>query len=242
MAMQKVGGGRRSAGAILAVVAFVILIAALFVPWYSFSESASGPYFTGSQTTNFYIGNGSNSVQFTCTGNQSCPSSTNYGNVSGTALTKTGQDSVLLQYVVIGAIVVGALGAIMAFAGRHRPGRGRAAIALLVVACLITIAAPITQMAVQPGALHSDLKSSGMTNGAGPWNSFFGSNKTTHGPETVTTTWGPSTGWYLAFGAFVLFLVGAILSTRREKGPSPVAAPATGTPGPVMAPPGPPPS
>ncbi|MEM0129798.1 MAG: hypothetical protein QXG65_06555 [Thermoplasmata archaeon] len=226
--------GQRPVGIVLGIVAFALLAASLFVPWYMYQLSASGPY-SASETTSFYIGNGSNAIQYTCTGAYSpCPPPTNYGNVSGKPLPKTGQGSVLLQYLVFAAIALGVIGVIVAAATRRNPGRARAAMAILVVAGLVALAAPITQFATQPMSLHSDTGSSD-----GPAGSFFGSNSTNLGSgETVSSSWGPTYGWYVALAAFVLLLVGGIAEGRARK---PGLAPATSEQ-PAGAPTGPEPS
>ncbi len=213
----------RTLAAIVLLIAVVLTIAALFLPWYSEEFSAAG----FSETQNAYLGfpttNGT--IQYTCSSNvPNCHPSSSYSAQNATHVGSLAEAGYLLIIVdaVLGLVAVG-----LAFASRNNPRRAGAAIALGVVAMLIVIAAAGYFAVALPGAIASDTPNH---SGSGPWSSFIGSNTT----SGLSLTWGPTIGWYLAIGAFVLFLVGAIILARSRKDP-PAPAPAV-VPTPAAAP------
>lgn len=243
-------------GAVLGLIGFILITVALVTPWYFSKVSESGGPFSGAyEQQNYYLGDGSNSIQPTCGGlpsGASCGNSTSYTS-SPPDYNNTGHLSEALQGLVIGGLILGLLGFIFAFMARKNQKMVRWAMIFLVLAMLLAIVAPIAQLAAQPGAIHSDISNNkGSTSSDGPWNTYFGSNSSsqTFGGTTVTTdeSWGANTGWYLSIGAFVVFLVAAILLMRSRKGdmmpPPPTDMPAAGSmdaSGAMMPPPPPPP-
>ncbi len=213
--MAKAG---RTAAAIVLLIAVVLTIAALFMPWYTEEFSASGQ----SASQNAYLGfpSTNGTIQYSCSGTSSCPPQTSYSAVKAN---NTGNLAEMGYLVVLVDIVLGLVAVGLAFASRGNARRTGAAVALGVVAMILAIAATGYFAVALPGAIGSD---SPNHPGNGPWSSFFGSNSTGGGG---TLTWGPAIGWYLCLGAFILFLVGVVVLARARGDPPtplPVAVPA----------------
>ena len=227
--MAKTG---RLVGAIIVLVGAILLIAAAFMPWYTYEQTGSGPV-SGSVTQNSYPGlpSQSGTIQYTCSGNTGsvCPTntSTSYSNLN---LSNTGALAETGYFMMIGGFVLGLIGAVLGLASRKRPGRAMGGAALAIVAMILAVAAPALFAVQLPGALGNDVKNHPSS---GPWSTFIGSNSTNvGGGETVNTTGGPAIGWYLSIGAFVVLLIGAIILARARKeppSPAPTTVPAPAT-------------
>jgi len=219
--------GGRVVGAVIILVGAILLIAALFMPWYAVQVSYSGI----SVTQNSYPGlpSSNGTIQYTCSGlpsGASCPSQTSYNTAreNNTAtIAETG------YFLIIVGFVLGLIGAILGFTSRNNAHRARPAMTLAIVAMIVAIATVGMFAVALPTAIGQD---SPNHSGNGPWSSFFGSgNVAGLGPSGSSATWGPGIGWYLAIGAFVVFLVGMIilaLARKEPPEPVPVAAPAPG--------------
>ena len=226
--MSKAG---RAIGAIIVLVGAVLLIASVFIPWYTETANFTGPE-QGSYTANSYPGlsNQNGTIQYSCSGTvpTGCPSTTSYKSMD---LNNTGTLAQTGYFLLLTGFVLGLIGAIIGFASLSRPRRAIPAIALSVIAMLLAVATPALFALQLPTAIGND--SPGHT-GTGPWSSFMGSNTSQLGfGESLKLTWGPGMGWYLAFGAFVILLIGAVVLARaRKEPPSPapttVPAPAEG--------------
>ena len=214
----------RTLAAIVLLIAVVLTLGALFLPWYSEQFSAFGL----SETQNAYLGlpttNGT--LQYSCSSNAPCHNTTSRS-YSDLNLTHVGNLAEAGYLLIITDAVFGLLAVALAFASRNNPRRAGTAIALGVLAMLIAIGAAGYFAVALPGAIGSD--SPGHT-GSGPWSSFYGSTTT----SGLSITWGPAMGWYLAIGAFVLFLVGVVILARSRTDP-PAPAPAA-VPSPAAAP------
>lgn len=222
--MSKTG---RTIGAIIVLLGAVLLIATVFVPWYTESASFSGPV-AGSWTSNTYPGlaDQNGTVQSSCSGhpaNGCPPSQTSY---KGADLNNTGSLVQTGYYLLLAGFFLGLIGAIIGLAARKRPGGAVAAGAVAVVAMLLALAIPVLFAVQLPGAISKDDPTA---TGSGPWSSFMGSATTNLGfGESMKLTWGPTTGWYLAFVAFVVLLIGAIVlfGARKEPtSPAPTSVP-----------------
>jgi hypothetical protein len=212
--MKNAKGGRFIASVIILVGA-IVLISALFMPWYSYKT----PVGTGSVTITFYPGMpGTNgTIQYSCSGLPSCPAQTSY---STQDLNNTGTIAEVGYYLLIVGFVLGIIGAIVGIASRSKPRRAHTAVPLAVIALILAIVAVGLFAAELPTAISNDVKSH---TGSGPWSSFFGSSS--------GASWGPAIGWYLAIVAFVFLLVGVIVLAIARREPPPQAATA---PGPSM--------
>lgn len=224
----------RTLAAVLVLVGMILLIAALFTPWYNYKVSSGGI----SESSNWYLGTPSQNgtVQYSCSGGISCPSQTSY---KDDGLNNTGDLSQTTYLLVIGGVALGLLGAILGFAGRGNSKRLMPALALTVIALLLAVAAVGVYAGGLPGAASKD---SPGHQGSGPWSTFFGSTTNSTGGVSLSTTWGPTTGWYLAIGAFVLFLIGLMVlaMARKEPSPEPMAPPMADASAPAMPPTNPP--
>jgi hypothetical protein len=260
--MRGTGNRKGLIGGLLFIIGAVLLIVSLLTVWYVYSESASASFLgasisetgqlqlkPGSSYTTSFSSSCSGSVPAgACPGSESssCPYSGGGGsNCPSRGENKTGQLYAVTEYLVIGGLVLGLLGGILAILSPGKPGLRKGAMALGILALLFALIAPMTLLALQPGAIKSDETSPGgaAPNGTGPYASFFGScSGTSGGCEGLggvgnsSSSWGPSTGWYLSVGAFVVFLVGLILllGGRGAAAPAPAAAqaePASSTAG-----------
>lgn len=215
MANPKTG---RLIAAILILIGAVLLIAAIFTPWYSTEESGSGI----SEYQNFYPGlPGTNgTIQFSCSGlpsGASCPPSTSY---SSKDYNNTGMIAEIGFFMLIVGVIFGVIGLIFAFMSRGNSRRVAPAIALAVLAMIMAIAAVGLYAGLLPSAVGKDVPNH---TGSGPWSSFSGSTSVGSG---ITLTWGPTTGFYIAIGAFVVLLIGVILLFLwRKEAPQPMAMP-----------------
>lgn len=226
--MSKAG---RTLGAVIVLVGAILLIAAVFIPWYTEGATFSGPA-AGSYTANSYPGlaNQNGTIQYSCSGTppSGCPSTTSYNKAD---LNNTGSLVQTGYFLLITGFVLGLIGAIIGFASISRPRRAIPALALAVIAMLIALAAPVLFALQLPTAIGNDTPNH---TGSGPWSSFIGSSTSNLGfGETLKLTWGPTTGWYIAIVAFVVLLIGAIVLARARKEP-PSPAPTT-VPAPVGA-------
>ncbi|MCI4345909.1 MAG: hypothetical protein L3K07_04065 [Thermoplasmata archaeon] len=251
MAKRKgmLGGLLLIIGAILLIVA-LLTSWYTFTTSFSTSQSVGGSTISGSGNSHVDLHPGSSyayssSQSYTCTGAASafCPQSASssgtcpYSGSSSTGCSntnekQTGQLYSVTEFLVIGGLVLGFLAGIFALMSSGKPGMRKGAMALGIIALLLALVAPITLLAAQPAAIKSDFTPSGGSapNSSGPWSSFFGSCSTgsncgfgSGSGGNGTFTWGPSVGWYLSIGAFVVFLLG-ILMVRGGRDSSPTDA------------------
>ncbi len=232
MPNTKVG---RLIAAVIILVGAVLLIAAVFMPWYAEQASVTVSGQSITITRNAYVGlpSSNGTLQYTCSGlpsEASCLSQTSYSSVDSN---NTGNLAEAVYFMAIAGFILGLIGGIIGLMSRGNPRRTTPAFALAVVAMILAIAAVGVFAVALPGAVSSDTP--GHT-GSGPWSSFFGSsNGTSFGlPGSGTVTWGPAIGWYLALAGFVVMLVGIILILRYRTDP-PAPAPTT-MPAPAGAP------
>ncbi|MFZ0892756.1 MAG: hypothetical protein WB778_00880 [Thermoplasmata archaeon] len=212
------GGRRRRWGAALVLAGVILLIASLFVGWWSLEVSGFG--ITETLVLGFPVPNGGNGVSFECGGNlsqfiQHCPASETYSNAS---LNATGTLYTAIQFLVFGGVVLGLLGGVLALRTGAVGPRRKLTIVLVTLALALSLAAPAALALAQPAAMHADYpKGTVGSNGTSPTNSFWGTNST----DGIAYDWGASVGWYVALGAFLLILVGLFLISRRPKAQAP---------------------
>lgn len=221
--------GRRLVASIIVLVGAILLIAALFTPWYT--TKVSNAYATETQT--FYPGfpSQNGTIQYSCSGEIKCPSQTSYSSLNYNNTGMIAEEGFFM--LVLGAIL-GIIGMVFGVMSRGNPRRAAPAIALAIIALILALIAPTLYAVVLPGAVSKDIPTAARPpTSSGPWSSFMGSSSFVL-PEigSNSVTWGPTTGWYLAFAAFAVLLIGVILLVvfRKEPAPAPAAAPAaTGT-------------
>lgn len=226
----------RLIAAVIILVGAILLIAGLIMPWYTYKTSSSGL----SETINFYPGMPSTNgtIQYQCSGIPTCPPQTSY---SARDLNNTGMVAETGFYLLIVGIILGVIAAILGVASRGNPRRANGAVPLAVVALILALVAPVLFVVALPPAIGKDTPNHPAN---GPWSSFIGSNSTTEFGISVTTSWGPAVGWYLAIASFVILLVGVVLLARYRREPpqavtaSASAPPAAVTQTPPISPPG----
>ncbi len=216
----------RTIGALIVLVGALLLIATVFVPWYSESESFHTPVGgSWSYTTTSYPGlaNQNGTVRSSCSGaalplpvnGSLCPpSQTSY---NGADLNTTGLLVETGYFLLLAGFVLGVISALIGLATRRRSKGAVTAGALGIVAMVLAVAVPVLFAVLLPTAISDDLP---QETGSGPWSSFMGSHTTNLVDISVKLTWGPAIGWYLSFVAFVVLLVGAIVLILARKGPA----------------------
>jgi hypothetical protein len=217
----------RLIAAIIVLIGAVLLIAALFMPWYYQQLSGSG----ATETQNTYPGYPSTNgtIQYSCSGfpsGFSCPPQTSY---TDSRLNNTGMIAETGFFLLIVGFVFGIIAAIFGLMSRGNARRASPAIWLGVIALILAIATPVLFAAALPSAIAKDIPTSGRYASSGPWSSFIGSTSISV-PISGTASWGPGIGWYLSIVAFVLLLVGVILLARYRREPPKAAAVAPASP------------
>lgn len=208
----------------LALVGVAILIVSVLVGWYEISSTGSATESSGTVTVDgtavFYPLN-AYSVTITCSGSSQCFSNqTVTGPYTQGAFTSLGTLYDIVAGLVLASIVIGFVGALLVFL--ERGARYRWATALLVLAVLLALVAPVLLFAAQPTVLSSQ---SSPSSGPSPRTSFFGScsgnacGEALPVGETATASWGPSFGWYFSLLSAVPLLVGLINLRSRSGRP-----------------------
>jgi len=230
---------RRLIGAIILLIGAILLVAALFSPWYAFKTSFHG----GSTTQNYYPGlpSTNGTIQYSCSDTPSCSPQTSY---NGARLNNTGTVAETGFFLLTIAIILGAVAAIFGFASRGNSRRSRPALAFGVLTLLLAIITPVLFAAALPGAISNDSSSFyHAANASGPWSSFIGSSSAVTPLGILSFDWGPALGWYLSIAAFVVVLVGVIIlflgrKEPAEAAPAPASTASVATP-PLTSPPAP---
>lgn len=199
-----------------------LLLTSLFVSWYSVSAAESTPYdgstYSLNATSNYFPLN-HYSESFACN-----HPDFRISNFSG-SYSQSGWDSIGGLYDTVVALVVGgaALGLVAAAVGVMAGRKTRWSVALVAVAVLLSALAPTVLYLSQPSVLQSQ---GSPYNGPSPKTSFFGScqgggcNTSLATGETLSASWGPSIGWYLAMVAVVPFVLSLVLLRRTSRGPA----------------------
>jgi hypothetical protein len=201
---------RRLIAAILLVLAVVFAGVSLGLSWWTISSSDDG------STSSVYFLPGSNV-------GVSAPGTTGSVSYTSVGLNNTGVLFDALSFLVIGIVLLSAVGAILAFLTTIHPNPRKSwssgtetlsilgvVLALLSVV-LVPLATPYEFAKDNLGNVCSDASSAGTES---PCTSFWGSVMTSRGTET----WGGDVGWYLMIVATVLLVVALVgwYSARRE--------------------------
>ncbi|MGI0155099.1 MAG: hypothetical protein ACREDE_03035 [Thermoplasmata archaeon] len=193
----------------LLLAVFVLSIASLATPWWSYSASAGG----NSESVNFLPGSNYN---ITCAGHCGGFSA---GSFPYTAIGGSlgGLYEGVLILVALSAVLTGlaALFGGLRVLGRSRaPNARRWAFLGSGIAAVVLLGAIVWTASAQPGAFPagSALTGSG-SGGASPATSFWGSN------PAGSASWGAGVGWYLALASVVLIIVviGMLLVLDRQR-------------------------
>jgi hypothetical protein len=206
---------RRRLGGFIVLLGAILLVASLFVGWWMIQVSGFG--LTETVSLGFPATNGGNGISAACSGNDSsftshCPSPETYSSAS---LNNTGKLYNMVQFLVLGGVLLGLLGALLALGFPGSRSGLTPGIVLVVLAMIVALVAPVWLTVSQPGAMKSDYPTSTIGgNGTNPSNTFWGSNSS----DGVVYTWGANTGWYLSLVAFALF-VAALFVLRTPRTP-----------------------
>ncbi len=208
-------------GGVLILAGVGLLILTLFVGWYGVTDTVSatilGTSFTETGSATYYPLN-QITVTITCAGTVYCSqSSSPTGPYSQSGLNSLGTLYTAVAIIVILGVILGIVGACLAFAGR-RYQSGLVG-ALIVTVLLLTVIAPTILVLEQPSVLASESNGSGNSSaGPSPRSSFLGSCTGSGCGESLLTgstesaSWGPSIGWYLCFAAIIPIFSGLLLA------------------------------
>jgi hypothetical protein len=201
----------------LVVLGLVLLVVAVFLPWYAFGASSAA----GRDTQLFYPGlpSENGSIRYSCSGSISCPPDSSYSTQSYDSIGTVVETGLLVSVV---AIVAAAITAVLGAMAKARFARSVTIYTAGIVAAVLALATPILYGVALPGAENRDVPDSARPPTSGPWTSFFGSaswNEPHLG--TLSLTWGPESGWYLSIGAAALIVVGLVLFRKGRGSHSP---------------------
>lgn len=192
---------RRTNASILLTLGFVLSAIALGTAWWSISSGTTSQYYTPGQTYSC-IGTGCAQTFYSYTNSISAQMGTLYG---------------AIEYMVIGAVLLAIIAALFAFFGAYGVTYGRGQLQMVVLFSVlagILLAASVIYVAVaQPSALQA---STAGCNGPSYCTSFFFGSYTAGG---VTSSYGPSVGWFAALIGFLLLIIGAVGYSRTRVEP-----------------------
>ncbi len=213
---------RAMTGAVMAIIAVILIGATLALPWYNVHYKQTGYGQTIEKNTDFYLDHVTSS--YGGRGSYSL-------NYNGTACTEiTFQTTQLLDIVGLVFVIIGFIGAILLAVGKICKG---AAVSMVATGLILSLIAPIYLYAELPSAFKVDSMRYGMS-GSNPIKSFFGSNNS----NGMSMSWGGGIGWWLAIVGMIFMLLALIFVAIARK-PQLVAPPMAPTP-PEAMPPAPP--
>lgn len=211
---------RSVASASLAVAGAILLLVLLFISWYAITIQVSGLGIQGTSTANLQLGTVVTQTE-SCTGSPLCPASTsNSTTYSDLKWNDTGNLYEAMQYLTIAGAVVGFAGAAFALFRNDRSSRARSlVIAILLIATVLAIVVPLTLLVYQPTAMNNDGVYRNVTTARDFFGSCSGSACGVNTSATITASWGPTSGWDLAFVAFGFLLAALLLAAYRVPPP-----------------------
>ncbi len=210
---------RAMTGAVMAIIAVILIGITLPLPWYNvhMKESIMGQNIEANM--DFYLDHATMS-----SGGQSY--SQTYNGTTNTG--KTFQMTEIWDIVGLVFAIIGFIGAILLAVGKS--GKG-VAVSLVALGFILSLIAPIYLYAELPGAFKADAHGYSIPGiSGGPTESFFGSSN--------GVTWGGGIGWWLAIVG-VIFMLLALIFVAIARKPQLVAPPMAPTP-PEAMPPAPP--
>ena len=194
----------------LGVVGIVLAIVALVGPWWTMTASV----LVVTVSLNFGLFGASGTMPGGGAVGGSYSTLPHVGSVfmAGAALTALG--------LILGVVML----LLIAMSGK-KPGLRKIGAAMGIVGAIVLLVGPLYVMSALPGALSSDVfpSSSGIS-----ISGFFGGISA----AGMSLTWGGGWGWYLAFVAAILLLIGGILALRAPKAAAMPAAPMAAPPPP----------
>jgi hypothetical protein len=224
---------RRSplAGAFILAGIVLLVLSSLF-GWYSTQVNATylgppGGHSQESGTEVIYLLN-YYTLDFSCSGSPYCPSNLSQtGPYADSDVQSLGFMWILLSGLVVAAIVLGVVGAALAFTRQRDPRRVLRFATLLMIA--LVALSPAMLAFGQPALIKSN-ESSTSGQVPPPGTTFYGSctgascGVNPGQGELISENWGPSLGWYLCLLAIAPLAIGYLMIRDRPR-PSNQAAP-----------------
>ncbi len=205
-------------GTILMVVALIMVVMALVMPWWKIEVTASAGGTSISGDMNFHLDHYEMDMM-------GMSEEQSYGDEASDRAFKTTQ---IFAYLALIGCIVGLIGAALVMMEKASSKVGAALIQLAVILCLI---APLYLMFTLPGAIKEDFGSIDVEGeeflSPKMGESFFGSDEIEIDMYGTTVTaeynWGGSTGWFLPIIALILGIAAMILVATSQ--PAPAAVP-----------------
>ncbi len=214
-------------GTILMLIALIAIGASVVMPWYTIKMEMTSPSdMQSSMTQDFYLDHAvmtSEASGFTGM-EESGEEEISYDNetVKDTNVVSTFQTTQLLVYVGIMGCLLGLIGAVMVGTGKMKRGAGAA---MVLMALILVLLAPIYLMSTLPGAFEEDNSEPGtITPTEGIFEDFCGSDEQSILGITMTLTWGGGTGWSLAIFAMILSIIALIFVAISKPAQEPIFA------------------
>jgi hypothetical protein len=214
-------------GSAFLLVGAILLGAAMFSPWYFYNEQRGVIPGSGGTIANrdavYYLDplTGGGAVQYSCLGSPEanfCPLSSSFANAG---LNNTGSIALVSLALTGAGFALGVLCGVFGAVVRKHPRWTAALTEVALLSVVLAVSASTSFAGLLPGAFARDVPGTQLkpyANYTGPWSSFYGSTPITNpSGSSITSSWGPGTGWYLSIAAVVAFLIGTVLLIRYRR-------------------------
>jgi len=202
-------------GAIMAIVAVILIGVTFVLPWYTVNVKESTPFgLTVEFDVDFYLDHVTIKTPLGT-------NITDYSHSGMSHIASTFRTTQILNIVSLIFVLIGFIGALRFAIGKL--GKG-VAVALVVIGFILALITPLYLMITLPSAIEQDLFSEppyaqGIYQDMGK--SFFGYKKET----SETVTWGGGAGWWLAIIGMILMLIALIFVAMAKEVPAGYAPP-----------------
>lgn len=214
-------------GMIFVLVALIMIALSLMMPWYMIEDehTANGAGYTNKME--YYL---DHITLSSGTSNVSIEVSYDEEGAQDQEFVKTFQTTQLFVYLGIIGCIIGMIGAALVMVGKvsHKAGA-----VMVLLAVILSLIAPMYLMFSLPAAFKEDYEDPEIKETIGK--DFFGSTEHTEDygfiNETVKSSWGGTTGWFLGIIAMVMCIIALVLVAKAKPAaePAPPAEPATFT-------------
>lgn len=196
--MQK----RALIGTILVLIALVMIMSSLFMPWYKIEMSVSGLGLSTVATIEYYLDHNVTEMKSDFIGDAKIETSYSNERLRETKAAQTFKTTQTLVYLGIIGCIFGLIGTVMVML--NKIGRGMGTL-LVIIALILSIFAPLYLMFTLPNAFSEDsLAESESSTQSSVEEDFFGSEKYEALGVSAEISWGPAIGWFLALFAMLL--------------------------------------
>jgi hypothetical protein len=203
---------------ILVIVALIMIVMAMVMPWYSIKAKVSASGISSEAEFNYFLDHSEMKVL-----DETQTTDYDDDNIGESEALNVFKTTQIFVYLGLVGCIMGLIGAVLVMTEKMSNKIGSI---LVIVALILAILAPVYMMLMLPGAFNADLEDSGGASGvlpSGITESFFGSQEQSESGVSTEYSWGGSTGWLLAFIAAIMLIVALILVGRSSPEPLPMA-------------------